>query len=81
MSRDMTQGYGPEEFMIKRAFIGDYHIEANYYGNSQQNLAGATTVQATVYTNWGRPHQKKQEITLRLKDSKEVVKVGSISFE
>ena len=81
MSHDMTQGYGPEEFMIKRAFIGDYHIEANYYGNSQQNLAGATTIQATVYTNWGRPHQKKQEITLRLKDSKEVVKVGSISFE
>jgi len=81
MSIDMTQGYGPEEFLIKRAFIGDYSIEANYYGNSQQNLAGATTIQATVYTNWGRPNEKKQEITLRLKDAQEVVKVGDVSFK
>ena len=39
ISRDFTQGYGPEEFCIKQAVKGKYKIEANYYGtHSQKNL-------------------------------------------
>jgi Ca-activated chloride channel family protein len=81
MSRDFTRGYGPEEFMLKRALPGKYQIKANYYGNRQQILAGATTIQATLFTNFGKPNQQQQAITLRLKETKEVVDVGEFEFK
>jgi hypothetical protein len=81
MSRDFTRGYGPEEFLLKRALPGKYQIKANYYGNRQQILAGATTIQATLFTNFGKPNQKQKAITLRLKDTKEVVNVGEFEFK
>src|SRR5205085_6237154 len=32
LSRDFTQGYGPEEYCLRRAMAGEYKIQANYYG-------------------------------------------------
>lgn len=81
MSGDYTQGYGPEEFMLKRAKQGKYYIKVNYYGNRQQILSGATTIQAVLFTNFGRPDEKQKAITLRLKDVKEVIDVGEFVFE
>jgi tetratricopeptide (TPR) repeat protein len=76
MSRDFTGGYGPEEFSLRRARPGTYRIEANYYGNRQQVLAGATTLQVKLFTGFGTARQKEQVITLRLKDQGETVYVG-----
>ena len=76
MSRDFTRGYGPEEYMVRRAKDGKYLVQVNYYGNSQQIIAGATTVQMKLFLNFGRKNQSVKEITLRLKDKKEVVTVG-----
>ncbi|MEO7496870.1 MAG: VIT domain-containing protein [Massilia sp.] len=76
MSRDFTQGYGPEEFSLREAKPGKYRIEANYYGNRQQVLAGATTLQVKLFSAFGTPRQKEQVITLRLKDRGETVYVG-----
>lgn len=64
MSRDFTQGYGPEEYMLKKAKPGTYVIQVNYYGNSQQVLAGATTIQVRLILNFGRKNEKVKEITL-----------------
>ena len=33
VSRDFTQGYGPEEYMLKVAPKGKYSIWTNYYSN------------------------------------------------
>ncbi|MDL2356908.1 MAG: VIT domain-containing protein [Pseudomonadota bacterium] len=76
ISRDFTRGYGPEEFSLRRARPGKYRIEANYYGNRQQVLAGATTLQVKLFTGFGTARQKEQVITLRLKDKGETVYVG-----
>ena len=79
MSEDYTEGYGPEEFVIKNALPGEYTVKAHYYGNSQQTLAGATTIQAEIFTNYGRSSEKSESITLRLRDEEEVVEVGKVS--
>jgi Ca-activated chloride channel family protein len=76
MSRDFVAGYGPEEFSLRRADPGTYKIEANYYGNRQQVLAGATTLQVKLFSGFGTPNQKEQMITLRLKERSETVFVG-----
>jgi uncharacterized protein YfaP (DUF2135 family) len=76
MSQDFRAGYGPEEFMLKKAVRGKYRIQANYFGSSQQVLSGTTTIQVTLTTNFGRDKQEDKAITLRLKDVKEIVDVG-----
>ncbi|MEZ0229351.1 MAG: VIT domain-containing protein [Planctomycetota bacterium] len=42
--QDFTQGYGPEEYLVKKAMKGTFKIQINYYGNRQQLLAGDTTI-------------------------------------
>ena len=76
MSPDYTGGYGPEEFLLKRAQPGKYLVHVNYYGNRQQIISGATTVQLEMTTDFGKPNAKTEAVTLRLQGSKEVVKVG-----
>ncbi|MHC4915605.1 MAG: VIT domain-containing protein [Planctomycetota bacterium] len=79
-SRDFTQGYGPEEYLLRQAVGGTYRIQAQFYGSSARKLTGAVTLQLEIFTGYGRPDQKRKSITLRLKDQKEVVDVGRITF-
>lgn len=81
LSRDFTQGYGPEEYILRRAMTGAYKVQSNYYGTRQQSLTGGTTVQATVITDWGRPTEKKQYLTLRLRDTRDTVDIGSVAWD
>jgi tetratricopeptide (TPR) repeat protein len=80
VSRDFTQGYGPEEYMVRRAAHGTYKIEANYFGSRATRLLGPVTVQVDVLTNYGRSNEQRKSLTLRLKEAKETVHVGEIEF-
>jgi len=80
VSRDFTQGYGPEIYGLRRAMHGTYKVKTKFYGSSAANLIGAVTLQVDVFTNWGRPNEKRQSMTLRLTDSKEEFVVGEIEF-
>lgn len=80
MSNDFTQGYGPEEYCLKNAMPGKYRIQTNYFGSRQQQLTGGTTVQATVITNFGRPNEKRQHLTLRLTQDQRTVEIGTITW-
>ena len=80
LSDDITQGYGPEEFCLKKAAKGEYLIQANYYGTRSQKQLQPVVVQATIYTNFGRPNQKKQVLTLQLGNAKDVYTIGTIKF-
>ncbi len=80
VSRDFTQGYGPEEYCLHRAVHGAYAIEVNYYGERAQTLQGPVTLQVDVYTDYGRPTEKRKSLTLRLKGAKDTFKVGEVTF-
>jgi Ca-activated chloride channel family protein len=80
VSRDVTDGYGPEEYLIHAAPQGVYAIKAKYYGSRQQTVVGPATVTATVFTDWGRAEAKLQTLTLRLDKPSEMVDIGSIAF-
>lgn len=81
MSRDFTGGYGPEEFLLKRAKPGKYKVEANFFGNRQQIVAGATTLQLNLFMHFGTDRQQQETISLRLKDSRETVFVGEFEVK
>lgn len=81
MSDDFTGGYGPEEFSLRKAKPGKYKIDVNFYGNQQQVVAGATTLQVYLTTGFGTSKAREQSVTLRLKDSKETVFVGEFEVK
>ena len=80
VTRDFTQGYGPEVYLLKKAMRGTYEIRAKFYGSSAAQLIGAVTLQVDVYTNYGRPNEKRQSMTFRLTERKEMFTVGEIEF-
>ncbi len=82
ISHDMTQGFGPEQFMLKNAMPGTYKIEINYYGDRQASLAGPTTIMAELYTHYGTPQEKKEIIVLQMKKTDDgAVYVGDLDFK
>ena len=80
VSRDITDGYGPEEYLIRKAPEGAYNVKAHYFASHQQTLTGPATVTVTVFTDWGRPTQKREDMTLRLNTQKDTVEVGTVHF-
>lgn len=76
MSRDVTGGYGPEEFSLREAKPGKYKVEANFYGHRQQLLASSTTLQLKLTTGFGTPRAREQMVTMRLRGQGETVFVG-----
>ena len=80
MSRDFTRGYGPEEYMIKKAVPGKYQIKVNYYGISAQSITGPVTIQVKLISNYGSEFEKVQTLTRRLADKKQILDIGEISF-
>ena len=81
MSQDFTGGYGPEEFSLRTAKPGRYKVEAQFYGNRQQIVAGATTLQLRLATRFGTPEEADKTVTLRLKGQSEVVLVGEFEVK
>ncbi|MFC1654742.1 VIT domain-containing protein [Myxococcota bacterium] len=80
VSRDFTQGYGPEEYILRKAMRGMYKVQVNFYGSSAQTLSGAVTLQLDLYTNYGRRNEKKKSVTLRLKEKRDTITVGVLEF-
>jgi len=80
ISPDFTQGYGPEEYVVRRGMPGAYQIQANYFGSSQQTLTGPATLLATVFTNFGRPNEDRRILTVRVTEVKDVIDVGEVKL-
>lgn len=76
MSNDFTGGYGPEEFLLRDAMPGKYRVEANFFGDRQQVVTGATTLNLQLFTAYGSPRQDAQSVTMRLAGARETVLVG-----
>lgn len=81
MSLDFTGGYGPEEFSLRSAKPGKYKVEAQFFGNRQQIVAGATTLSLRLATRFGTPDEAEKIVTLRLKDRSERVLVGEFEVK
>jgi Ca-activated chloride channel homolog len=80
VSRDITQGYGPEEYLLRRALPGQYGVKVHYFGSHQQTLVGPATITATIFTNWGRKDEKRQTLTLRLANPRDLEEVGVVTI-
>jgi len=80
VSRDFTQGYGPEEYLVRKAMPGAYKVQTNFFGSRAQQLTGAVTLQVEIFTNYGRAGEKKQTLTVRLTEQKETIDIGEVKL-
>lgn len=76
ITHDATGGYGPEEFSLRRAKPGKYKVEANFFGDRQQIVTGATTLQVKLTTGFAMPQAHERLVTLRLAGRGDTVFVG-----
>lgn len=78
ISNDFTQGYGPEEFMVREALNGKYKVQTHYYGQSAQTMIGPVTLYAEIITDYGRENESVEYMTFRLKSRDEMVDLGEV---
>ncbi|WP_299122548.1 VIT domain-containing protein [uncultured Tenacibaculum sp.] len=80
MSIDMIEGYGPEEFMLKKAIKGKYKIMVNYYADNVQKISGPTILKLNVYKNYGRRNEEKQIVIVKLDKQEGDIEIGNLTF-
>lgn len=76
ISKDFTAGYGPEEYTLKDKVRGTFTIYANYFGDRRQRITGPVTVYTRLYTNYGKPDESVQVLTIQLTSKKETIQLG-----
>lgn len=77
---DYTEGYGPEEYMLRRAKNGNYEVKVKFYANRSVSAFGNTTLYLRVYSNYGRANQQHKTIALRLEKANDEYYVGSFKW-
>ena len=65
MSNDITRGFGPEQFMLKKAVKGKYKIKTNFFGENQMSLSGPTTISAEIYLMYSSGKEVRKLITFQ----------------
>ena len=81
ISNDFTQGYGPEEYLIRKAPKGTYRIQAHYYGNHRPSLSGKAILTVQFYQYYGTPYEVKREVTRRLASVDEELDLATFEFD
>ena len=76
LSNDVTQGYGPEQFMLKKAIPGKYEVYVNYYGDSQVKAEGPSTIMVEIYTSYSGKEEQCRVVCVQLSKEKKADKSG-----
>lgn len=67
LSNDMTAGFGPEEYLLRRAPDGEYVLRVNVYASDVLDPNGPTVVRVRLFRDWGRPGEQQKSFTIELK--------------
>ncbi|HBI90427.1 DUF2135 domain-containing protein [Sphingobacterium siyangense] len=82
LSNDFTGGYGPEQFLLKKALKGKYKIEVDFFNDGSLTLAGPAAVMAEIYTYYSSGKQERKIVTIYLDRNKERnIGIGEFSFQ
>jgi hypothetical protein len=80
MSDDYTGGYGPEEFLLRKAKPGAYRVQIEYFGDRRQTALGPVTAQVRLISSFGTRQQTEKRTTVRLEDRKQQLEIGTFEF-
>ena len=66
LTQDVTQGYGPEMYVLESAVNGPYRIMAHYFSGDANRTGVRTKVYARVYLGWGTEHEEVRDVVVPL---------------
>ncbi|HEU4732239.1 MAG TPA: DUF2135 domain-containing protein [Kofleriaceae bacterium] len=78
LTQDVTQGYGPEMYVLRSAPRGRYEVRAHYFASDANRMSARTKVYATVFEGWGTKNEKVTEKVVTLQAGKEFHAIASI---
>ena len=81
ITRDVTNGYGPEVFSLRKAVPGVYEVHAKYYGSHRQALGNGTSVMMRLTTGFGTKDETHRDVILQLEEAKDDVLVGTFEVK
>ena len=67
-SNDFIDGFGPEEYMIRKALAGEYKIRVNNYANRTQGEVMPVVIYADVFANYGSSTQVRKRVVVRVEN-------------
>jgi Vault protein inter-alpha-trypsin domain len=79
-SKDFTQGYGPEQYLLRNTVKGKYQIKTNYFGETTLTENGPTTVMVEIYTQKNGVTTRKLQ-TIQLGKIKENQNLAVITID
>ncbi|NHN25314.1 TonB-dependent receptor [Flavobacterium jejuense] len=80
-SKDFTQGYGPEQYLLRNAIKGKYKIKTNYYGETKLTESGPATVMVEIYIKRKNGKIERTLQTIQLGKVKENQNLAEIEIE
>lgn len=80
-SKDFTQGYGPEQYILRNAIKGKYIITSNFYGETTLTENGPATVMVEIYTTKKDGTIERKIKTIQASDVKENGALAEIVIE
>ena len=81
ISEDFTRGYGPEEFLLKKAIKGTYSVNIHYYGTTSQKQLQPVIVKVSAFRNYGRKNQTCEEKMIVLDNVRGMVKLDEFEIK
>ncbi|MEG1024308.1 MAG: VIT domain-containing protein [Flavobacterium sp.] len=76
-SKDFTEGYGPEQYIIRNAVKGKYQIKTNYFGETELTENGPATLMVEIYiTRAGKTSRTLKTIQLgKIKENQALAEI------
>ncbi|PIE24163.1 MAG: hypothetical protein CSA62_04995 [Planctomycetota bacterium] len=81
LTRDVTQGYGPEMYVLPQAQHGVYQIKAHYFARRRNRASARSKVLVTIYEDWGGKYEKLTRKTIKLEENKQIHEVARVQID
>lgn len=84
ISRDITRGYGPEQFILKKAIKGKYGVFVNYFSDTKVKDEGPATVMVEIFTKYSDNTEQRQVACFQMSKEKKsdngLIKIAEFEF-
>jgi len=76
----MTDGFGPEEIIVKEAQKGNYNILIDFYADRQQTIHGPVGISIEIYKYFGTDKEERIDKVLTLTKEEDNILGATITF-
>jgi len=84
LSNDMTAGYGPEEYWLRRAPPGTFNVLTNNFASDRLDPNGRPRLNVRLIRDFGRPTEREVAVDLEMvpneDDDADEVRIGTITI-